>query len=244
MVRNDYVAHAEEPLNPWFTHDGDAAAKASNLVATSNVFASDQEAIELWMQAPFHATGLLDPELLGAGYGSFRDEDGGLQMGASLDVLHGLGEVPDSVNYPVAWPTDGMSVPLTSHFTEFPDPLSSCPGYQAPTGLPIILQIGPGDKIPDVTASGFMQADQALESCIFDETNYENPDPAARDLGRAVLDARDAIVLIPRLPLSPGGSYNVAIEVNGEQYSWSFSVLALAPQASALASESVTIVVR
>jgi hypothetical protein len=247
MVKNDYVGHIEDPQNLWYTIHGDTAAKASNLVATSNALASDREAIELWMQAPFHAVGILDPQLLEVGYGSYRDEDGGLQMGASLDVLDGLKELPAPVVFPIAWPADGMVIPLTSHFTEFPNPLSSCPGYQAPSGLPIILQIGAGDKVPDVTAYSFRQGDQPLDSCAFDETSYENPDPASRDLGRAVLNTRDAIVLIPRLPLAPGATYTVSITVNGAQYTWSFSISNATPQAGVLTSstaESIEAIVK
>jgi uncharacterized protein YkwD len=236
MVKNDYVDHSEDPENVWFTAEGDEAAKSSNLVGTSNPTASDQEAFDLWMQAPFHAVGILDPELQEVGYGSFRLEDGGLQMGASLDIIHGLQGVPGSVSFPIAWPGDGTSVPLTSHYTEYPDPLSSCPGYQKPAGLPIILQIGAGGKTPNVSAHSFKQGSQLLESCIFDETSYVNPDANAQNLGRAVLDNRDAIVLIPRQPLTPGKTYTVSITVNGDKYTWSFSVLGTANQAEMLST--------
>jgi len=230
MVKNDYVDHSEDPENAWYTVEGDAAAKSSNLVATSNIYASDAQAIELWMQAPFHALGIIDPELHEVGFGSFREEDGGLQMGASLDVIRGLKALPATTTYPIAWPGDGMNIPLTSHLTEYPDPLSSCPGYQRPSGLPIILQIGPGDKKPVVSSYSFKRGAQVLEACLFDETSYQNPDANSRDLGRAVLDARDAIVLIPRQPLEPGATYTASITVNGMKYTWSFSVLATASQ--------------
>lgn len=237
MVKNDYVDHSEDPKNAWYTPEGDAAAKSSNLVATSNLFASDAQAIELWMQAPFHAVGILDPELHEVGFGSFREEDGGLQMGASLDVIRGLKNLPAGLAFPIAWPGDGMAVPLTSHITEYPDPLSSCPGYQRPSGLPIILQIGRGNKTPVVTGYSFKKGAQALEACLFDETTYQNPDANSQNLGRAVLDSRDAIVLIPRQPLEAGVTYTVSITVNEMKYTWSFSVLGAASQTALQSGE-------
>jgi len=43
-------------------------------------------------------------------------------------------------------------------------------------------------------------------------------------LGRAILDSRDAIVLIPKEPLYPGETYSVSISANGKTTTWSFSV--------------------
>jgi hypothetical protein len=234
MVKNDIIGHSEDPDKPWYTKDGDQAARTSNLVASHSHSASDQDAINLWMQAPFHSVGILDPELNTVGYGSFREEDGGFQMGATLDVLRGLGELPTSVTYPIVWPRDGSTVPLTKHFTEYPSPLSSCAGYSTPVGLPIIIQIGPGDVTPKVTAHSFKQGSEPLEHCIFDETTYKNPESATQSLGRAILGSRDAIVLIPKDPLSPGNTYSVSVSVNGKTINWSFTVSDQADQSAKL----------
>jgi hypothetical protein len=234
MVKNDVIDHSEDPDKPWYTKDGDQAARTSNLVASHSHSASDQDAINLWMQAPFHSVGILDPELNTVGYGSFREEDGGFQMGATLDVLRGLGELPTSVTYPIVWPRDGSTVPLTKHFTEYPSPLSSCAGYSTPVGLPIIIQIGPGDVTPKVTAHSFKQGSEPLEHCIFDETTYKNPESATQSLGRAILGSRDAIVLIPKYPLFPGSTYSVSVSVNGKTINWSFTVSDQADQSAKL----------
>jgi hypothetical protein len=82
---------------------------------------------------------------------------------------------------------------------------------------------------PDVTSHTFMQGDMILDHCVFDETTYANSDSSARTLGRAILDSGDAIVLIPRDPLTSGESYSVSITANGKSYSWSFST---SPQVS------------
>jgi hypothetical protein len=223
-VKNDILIHDEDPGNPWYTPEGQAAARASNLAGHYAVDATYQYAIDSWMQAPFHAVGILDPELYQVGYGDYREADGGLQMGAGLDVIRGLGSLPPSIVFPVIWPADGETVPLTLHWGEYPSPLTSCPGYSDPSGLPIILQIGQGGLTPNVTAHGFSENGTPLQHCVFDETSYSNPDSTQQSLGRAILDSRDAIVLIPRSQLTPGSSYDVTITANGQTYNWTFTV--------------------
>ena len=224
IVKNDVLLHDEDPANPWWTEAGDAAAASSNLMASYNVNATDWEAIDTFMTAPFHAVGILDPEFLRTGFGSFREAGAGFQMAAALDVLRGLGSIPPEVQFPIFWPADGMTTLLTSHVGEYPDPLTSCAGYTLPSGLPIILQLGDGSLTPNVTAHDFSQNGAPLEHCLFDETSYINPDGYWQELGRAILDARDAMVLIPRQPLIAGTSYTASITVNGQTYSWTFSV--------------------
>ena len=224
MVKNDFIGHSEDPGNTWFSSEGDLAARTSNLLVSTSHTASDLAAIEGWIQAPFHGVGILDPQLQQVGFGSFREQDGGFQSGAALDVLRGLGEQPDRVQYPIAWPGDGASVPITSHTGEYPNPLSSCSGYSSPAGLPIILQIGPGEETPQVTFHSFRMGNLELPHCIFDETSYNNPDHSAESLGRAILNSRDAIVLIPKEPLITGNTYAVSITVNGATHIWSFSI--------------------
>jgi hypothetical protein len=227
-VKNDVLEHDEDPGNPWYTSEGQAAAQSSNLMATSIVNATDESAIDGWMQAPFHAVGMLDPALLQTGFGSYREAVGVLQMAAALDVIRGVGSIPPSVTFPIKWPGDGATVSLTSHWNEYPNPLTSCPGYIAPSGLPIILQIGSGGLTPNVTAHSFKRGGVSLDHCVFDETSYANPNSSQQSLGRSILNFRDAIVLIPRQPLTVGETYTVSITVNGQTYAWSFSVSSMA----------------
>ena len=233
-VKNDILVHGENVNNEWFTPEGSAAAESGNLMASSDPQSSDTYAIDAWMQAPFHALGILDPALLLVGFGSYREPDGGFQMGATLDVLRGLGEITEGVVFPVIWPADGTVVPIGKFWGETPDPLTSCAGYSAPTGLPLILQVGAGEQEPVVNAHSIMQGSTLLEHCMFTENTYMNPDSAAQDKGRAILDMRDAIILIPRDPLTPGGRYTVSIEVDGSTYVWTFEVGG--PQAQAVQS--------
>lgn len=223
MVRNDVIEHDEDPGNPWYTPEGRAAAQNSNLIVSFDVQATDEWAIDGFMQAPFHALGIIDPRLLQVGYGSYREADGQFQMAAGLDVIRGMG-FSGQTPYPIFWPGNGVSVPIYSYWGEHPDPLSSCPGYNTPSGLPIILQLGPGTVTPAVSASSFTGNGQSLEHCVFDETSYRNGDLVQQNLGRTILNARDAVILIPRSPLAPGSTYTASITANGQVYGWTFSL--------------------
>lgn len=225
MVKNDFIGHSEDTNNAWYSAEGNTAAQNSNVAVSSSTALSDRDAIDLWIQGPFHAVGILDPALGVTGYGSYREADGGYQTGAALDVLRGLGEIPASVTFPLMFPGNLKTVGLASYNGgESPNPLSGCSNYAVPTGLPIILQIGSGSLTPNVTAHSFKQGSTELEHCIFDETNYANANSSQQSLGRNVLGARDAIVLIPRAPLEAGKSYTVSITTNGNTHTWSFTI--------------------
>jgi hypothetical protein len=238
MVKNDVIQHHEDPANPWYSIEGAEAAANCNLMVSTTDRVDDDYPILLWMQAPFHAVGLLDPALHSVGYGTYREPDGGFEMGAALDVLRGLGQIPQSVQFPVAWPGDGAVVPLAYHWVESPDPLTSCPGYSTPSGLPILLQLGSGAITPEVTAHSLKEDGVEIPHCVFDETSYSNPDGALRDLGRSVLGARDAVVIVPRDPLDPGATYRVSVTANGRTTTWSFAVAQTAPAPGSIPDDS------
>ncbi len=225
MVKNDYIGHSEDPSNPWYTPEGAQAAQNSNVMVSSNVNTTDEYAISLWMGGPFHALGIIDPQLHQVGYGSYRENVGSWRMGAALDVLRGLGTTPPGTMFPIYFPKDGASTPLLSHSGETPSPLTSCPGYSQPSGPPVMLQIGDGGQTPNVTAHSFQENGVAREHCVFDETNYANPNGSYQSLGRSILNMRDAIVIMPRNPLISGATYTVSITVNGNTYVWSFTAL-------------------
>jgi hypothetical protein len=205
--------------------EGDQAAGYSNLVATSRLDADDTFAVDMWMQAPFHAVGVLDPKLRKVGYGSYREAVGVFKMGAALDVIRGRGAVPPGVSFPIFFPGDGSTMPVLQYVGEYPSPLTSCPGYTAPSGPPIILQLGTGSVTPAVSTTSLRRGSVNLAHCVFSETSYVNPDAGAQALGRSVLNSRDAVVIMPREPFIAGAEYTVSITVNGAQYTWSFQTL-------------------
>jgi uncharacterized protein YkwD len=222
MVRHDVIKHVEGPLDAWATLAGAKAAAVSNLAGSWKA-EPDAWAIDNWMQAPFHAIGILDPALKDVGFGIFRENNGQIQTAAALDVIHGRVENSEA-RFPVLWPAHGTSVPIGAHTSEYPSPLSSCSGYSSPAGLPLIVQLGSGGLVPTGTKSMVWLGKQKVEHCIFDETTYRNPNAADEQLGRSILAARDAIVIVPKYPLKPGATYRVALESSGHKIDWSFKV--------------------
>ena len=194
-------------------------------MVSGNLNASDASAIDAWMAGPFHGIGLIDPQLSQTGFGNYRESIGTWKMAATLDVLRGLGSLPPGVTFPLFWPGDGKTVFLTRYGGyEAPDPLTGCDSYSAPTGLPILVQLGSGNVTPSVAAFSVLRNGAAVAACAFGETNYINPNSSYQSLGRNVLGSRDAVVIIPREPLMVGALYTVSLTANGQVYTWSFTV--------------------
>ncbi len=64
-----------------------------------------------------------------------------------------------------------------------------------------------------------------LPHCTFTSSTYTNSlDPGLQTLGRQILAASDAIVLIPQQPLVHGLSYTVSVVVNDQTLVWTFQV--------------------
>ncbi len=226
-VKTDFIAHSQDSSNPWFSQDGLDAARNGNLAATFWFEAPPEWAIDYWMTAPFHAVPMLDPQLTRVGFGWYREQDGGITFAANMDILRGLDQGLTDIAYPITYPRDGGVVWVRqSVLTEYPDPMTSCPDYVRPTGPPIILQLGTGRNMPVISGSSFRSGEQVLDHCIFGETTYVNPDAVAQQSGRRILDVRDAIVLIPRLPLVPDRDYTATIVADGRQISWTFTAVA------------------
>jgi Cysteine-rich secretory protein family len=217
MVKNNLVTHYETPGVPYYTTAGDAAARNGNIYISSSTSTSDTQAIDWWMQAPFHALGLMDPRLSTTGFGSYREVKSGWQMGAAVDVLRG--NPFTGGHYPVYFPGNGSTEPLTAYGgNESPNPLSACPGYAAPSGLPVFIQVGGNVATTAGPAHSFVGNGTALEHCVIDSNNTS--------VGSG-LKSRGAVILIPRLPLKSGVKYVVSLTVNGSPYTWSFTVGAL-----------------
>ena len=213
MVMNDLVTHYETSGTPYYTTAGDAAARASNIFVSSSTGTTDPQSIDWWMAAPFHAMGMMDPRLTATGFGSYRYLKSGWQMGASLDVLDG--NPFTGGHFPVFFPGNGTVEPLTTYGgNEFPDPLQACPGYAAPTGLPVFVEVG-GNVSTTVTASSFKANGVALAHCVVDATNATLA---------PYLTSRGGAILIPQQPLVTGVTYTASMTVNGTAYTWSFTV--------------------
>lgn len=225
MVKNNVITHYETVGAPYYTTDGDAAGQKSNIYVSSMTSTQDVEAIDFWMQAPFHALGMMDPRLTQTGFGSYREAVPTYwKMAAAVDVLHGNSLASGMYANPVYFPGNGSTEPLTRYGGgESPDPLTGpCAGYSAPTGLPIFIQIG-GFVSTSVTVHNIVGNNAPttlLENCVHDSSS---PSVGSN------MTMRGAAVLIPRLPLLNGVTYTVALTVNNVPYTWSFTVGPLAP---------------
>lgn len=221
MVKTGLVTHSEDPANPYYTAAGDAAARNGNIQVNSTTSTTDDQAIDWWVQAPFHAMGMMDPRLQTTGFGSYRDSTTSpWQFGAALDTIRGNSFTGG--NYPVYFPGNGSTEPLTSYGGgEFPDPLQACPGYSVPTGLPVFIEVG-GNVSTTATGHSLTGNGVPLNHCVIDSSNSALS---------SYLVSRGGVIVIPQQPLQSGVKYVVALTVNGVAYTWSFMVgpLAAAP---------------
>jgi hypothetical protein len=213
MVKNQQVTHYEISGYPYYTTAGDTAARNSNIEVNSTASFTDNQAIDWWMGAPFHAMNLMDPRLKEVGFGSYRETRSGWQAGFALDVIRGNSFTGGT--YPVFWPGNGATVPLRTYSGhEFPNPLQACSGYSVPVGLPVFVQVG-GNVATTAGAHSFTGNGTPLEHCVIDSHNSA--------VG-SMLASRGGVIVIPRQPLQPGVTYAVSLTVNSVAYSWSFQV--------------------
>ena len=63
------ISHDELPGKQGYTVEGDAAGNNGNVAVSSGFGASARGHIELWMTGPFHAVGVLRPNLKTVGFG-------------------------------------------------------------------------------------------------------------------------------------------------------------------------------
>jgi hypothetical protein len=240
--------HLEESGRPGFTYAGFIAGRASDVLIYNLVSSTPMQtwAIDAWVIAPFHRLPLLDPSLRRVGYGEFctdqicaaainhssdsaspdlmfrRRLSSGIPMTGQSDALGGGWGTRFAV--PVEFPANGSAIELGQFGKgEWPDPLTSCPGYSYPVGVPITLQTG-RFLTPRITSWSLSSAGSGIEACTFDSQNYNSPDELTGKIGRRDLEAFGAVMLIPRTPLKAGARYDVTMRVDDITYSWSFSI--------------------
>ncbi|HUN58895.1 MAG TPA: CAP domain-containing protein, partial [Candidatus Binataceae bacterium] len=222
-------AHTEDPSSPWYSRAGQVAAQGSDVEAGANPYGkpwlTPEAAVSGWISTPFHRLAILNPLLRGAGYGQFCD---GGSCAAALNLLTDMKPVPPATQMlakPIMFPPDGSILPLKSWEDEWPDPLTSCPGYTAPSGLGITLQLGLTleTNLSQYKLTRGDGSQSAVEACGFGSDSYVNPDAATQERGRHILVNLGAVVVVPREPLEPG-RYTVALTVNDQPYRWSFTI--------------------
>ena len=212
MLHNG-ISHDEVPGNPGYTTGGDTAGNSGNVAVSSSTAATPRSHIDLWMTGPFHAIGILRPQLTTSGFGICADESASAwHSGATLDVLRGI-------NHQVAGPTDATVFPgrnatvaLSRFVTESPNPLAFC-GWTGSAGLPLIAMM-PG-TVTSATATLSGPAGP-VQTCVL---HGENTNGTAQ----SILRSDDAVVVVPREPLAPG-TYTSTVNTTGGNVTWSFTI--------------------
>ena len=113
--------------------------------------------------------------------------------------------------------------------------MSACPGYKAPTGIPISIQLGQGygpDGSLEVSSNLVTRDGVEIETCLITAASYVGHDDTQTAFGKPGLMRIGAAVLLPREPLAPG-HYKVALKEDDKLYDWGFTVAAPALPAQA-----------
>ena len=217
--------HAESPESEGFSEEGAQAAiggpHVSGVMQAADIAWAQRNPradIDSLLIVPFHRLSLLAPWAEVAGYG---------KAGKSPDRVAAMalrGRQGRDANRIVRFPPQGSQVPFAAMTSaEWPNPLSACPGYVLPVGLPITLQLVHPANLGSYSIDD-LSAGQKLAACAFDAETYDNPDATQETYAHHALAANKAIVLIPRDPLQVGHRYGVKIQA-GSEYEWSFEVI-------------------
>ncbi|HEY6300069.1 MAG TPA: CAP domain-containing protein [Candidatus Binatus sp.] len=224
------LLHTEDESKSGYSAEGLKAARASDVMFQGKRSLTSEQrmtrAIQSWIAGPFHRPQLVNPNLKQVGFGEYCGET---VCAASLDWKSDLPLSPvggHAFATPIEVPPDGATVKPGGYKGEWPNPVSSCPGYPADAPA-ITLQLGmwvPA-TITDasLTQTSGAAAGTKVGTCPYDSGSYTNPDPGTQAHGREALKSFGQVVMMVRDPLVGGESYRVAMTVNGKQYGWSFT---------------------
>jgi hypothetical protein len=214
--------HTEDPASPYYTAPGAKEAASSNLFYGEVGF-SPRDFIDGWLSAPFHAVGVLRPQLklVAFAYSAATGD-------AGLDVISGLDYAEPLPKTPVLFPGPGAPTNLSTFRGESPDPLQTC-GWQSlsgPVGLPLVLLLPSPPGVP-LTARLTRPGDVVETSangglCVVDSHTFTSADRVYGSTGADILKGDNAVFLVPRAPLTPG-SYDVSVSQPGHtDITWRF----------------------
>jgi hypothetical protein len=213
MLLND-IAHDEVPGNPGYTTSGDSAGNNGNVAVNSATGVSNRSFVELWMTGPFHAIGILRPNLQRVGYGQCENPNTSRwHSGATLDILHGLGPT-QSLSSPILFPGDGAVTNLTQFIAESPNPVQLCGWGASSAGLPVIAMMPEGfSSNPTASMTG---PSGPVQTCVLSRHNTTGT-------AQSILSGDNAAIVMPRAPLT-AGVYTVTVSTSARTVTWSFTV--------------------
>ncbi|HEY6420931.1 MAG TPA: protein kinase [Candidatus Binataceae bacterium] len=197
---------------------------------------------------PFAAVRLLDPQLAAIGFGSacaigeccaLMTMQRGLPKPLRLKMFVAsehdrawnpdLGAIPPTrgrLKVPIEYPAPGApTATLAYRGGDWPNPLAVCPGYTAPTGPAMILELGAGlggADDPVISGHSITRAGVEVAHCLLRPAAFRNAELPWGIAARGFLTGAGAVMLIPREPLKPASSYTVSIVADSTPYTWSF----------------------
>ncbi len=224
-----YSAHQENHASPYYTLSGEQAGASSDI----SYGATDaRNALDLLLAAPFHAIGMLRPQLTQSAF-AFVNPAVRSYTFAGIDVIRGLGNGPTTS--PVMFPGNGSTTALSRFTGEQPTPLESCPGIGAgdDPALPLVVllpSVPAGSIAATLTGPGGRSQSSADPSqlCVVTEGNYQSSDTTYGPTGLAILQHDHGVVLIARGGFAPGtytaqlGGYDSGSP--SASLTWSFTV--------------------
>ncbi len=213
MLLND-ITHEEIPGRPGYTSSGYSSGQSSNVAVNSATGVSNRSFVELWMTGPFHAIGVLRPNLQRVGFGQCENASTARwHSGATLDVLHGLGQ-QQPISSPILFPGNGTVTNLTKFVAESPNPVQMCGWGTSGAGLPVIAMM-PEGFASNPTAS-MVGPNGPVQTCVL--SRWNTSDDAA-----SILGGDNAAIVLPRSPLV-AGVYTVSVTTSARAVTWSFTV--------------------
>ena len=207
------ISHDEVPGLPGYTPEGDTAGNSGDVAVSSQINTSARSHIELWMSGPFHAIGVLRPNLQSTGFGKCDlDSTPTWHSGATLDVIRGLSSAPRPAD-PIVFPGNGTTTNLDRFVTESPSPLTYC-GWTGTAGLPLIAMMPEAATSPAGSLIG--PNGQPIEVCVLSAANTTG-------VAQQILQGDNAIIVVPRAALAPG-TYNAGVSTVSNSVNWSFTI--------------------
>jgi cysteine-rich secretory family protein len=207
------ITHDEIPGLTGYTAEGDVAGNSGNVAVSTVIDTGVRSHIELWMSGPFHAIGVLRSNLQSTGFGKCDlPATPAWHSGATFDVIRGLVSLPRPAA-PILFPGNGTTTNLDRFIVETPNPLSFCPGWSAPAGLPIIAMMPEAATSPTATVTG---PNGPIEVCVLSAANTIG-------VAQQILQGDNAVVVVPRTVLAQG-MYNVTVGTTARVVPWTFTV--------------------
>ncbi len=246
----------EVKRRPFYTDEGASAGMNAVILTARKIDLSGAEFVDRVMTMPFSGLIPMVPQFALVGLGAYCDPGQcaiviparyGLEKSVRIGLYDGpasdrlwnssLGPVPAEkgrLKSPVEFPPDGATVDLQSYpGRDYPDPLPSCPGFKAPTGAPISIQLGEGygpEGSLEVSSHFVSRDGVEIEACLITAASYAGRNADETEIGKLGLERIGAAIIIPREPLAPG-RYKAALKEAEKLYEWSFTVAAPANRA-------------